>query len=84
MALSGTRLKSALSADYLTQLQSLFPIPAALLAAEKSAAASAQSALANALANAGGPDIVAEITGNAVVPVPGITTGLSTASGTVT
>jgi hypothetical protein len=83
MSLSGSRLTGTLSADYLTQLQSLFPINASLLPAEKSYLATAQQNLANALANAGGPDIVTEVK-NATVAVTGVTTGSGTAPGTVT
>jgi hypothetical protein len=82
MSMSGTRLKSNLAADYLSQLQSLFPIDSSLLPAEKTALQSAQTNIANALANAGGPDIVTEV-GNATVLVSGVTSGGSTAGGTV-
>lgn len=83
MAMNGARLIGTLAADYLTQLQALFPINASLLPAEKTYIATAQTNLANALANAGGPDIVTEVK-NATVAVTGVTTGSGTAPGTVT
>ena len=81
MALSGSRLKTALTADIYTQLQSQFPINSSLLAAEKTYIATAQQDLANAIANAVGPDTITEITGNAVAAVTGVT-GVTTGSGT--
>lgn len=83
MALSGARLTTALSADILTQLQALLPVNSSLLSAEKTGYAAAQVNLANALANAIGPDVVTEITGYATVSVTGVTTGAGTAPGTV-
>lgn len=93
MALSGTRLQTALASDIYAQLQAIFPLNADLLAAEKTLILAAQQNLANAMANAAGPDIVSEITGNAVVPIgivgtvtsgPGAGGGTSTtATGTV-
>jgi hypothetical protein len=67
MALSGSRLTTALAADILSQLQTLFPVNASLLSAEKTAYATGQTNLANALANAAGPDVVSEVTGHASV-----------------
>ncbi len=83
MGLSGSRLTGTLAADYLTQLQALFPVNASLLAAEKTAYATAQQNIATAFANAGGPDVVNEISGHAVVTVTGVSSGVSTAPGTV-
>lgn len=82
--MSGTRLKGNLAADYLTQIQTAFPIPGTLQAGEITALQNAQQAIANALANAGGPDIVAEVAnisiapgsfGNSGGPVTGLGTG---------
>jgi hypothetical protein len=90
MALSGSRLTSALAGDYLTQLEALFPINGSLLSAEQSGLTNSLQNLANALANAGGPDIVSEITGHAVLDVTsvsGVQTGGSSSgpgTGTVT
>lgn len=81
MALSGSRLTSALAADILTQLQTQFPVPSpALQAGELTAFNTAQQKLATAIANASGPDIVTEITGHAalnvtVTSVSGVTAG---------
>lgn len=83
MALSGTRLKAALKSDILTQLQAQYPVPGNLTGAEQSAMAAAQTKLANAIGEGTGPDVVTEITANATVPVPGITAGGATATGTV-
>jgi len=57
-------------ADYFTQLQTIFPIPSGLLPSEQSGLTACLHKIASALANAGGPDIVNEITGNAKVPFP--------------
>lgn len=80
MALSGARLTSALTSDILAALQSAYPVPSNLQAAEKTAMASAQSSLATAIANGSGGDIVSEITGHAVVPI-GILGSVSTGAG---
>ena len=82
MALSGTRLTGTLATDFLSQLQAAYPVNSSLLPAEKTAYATAQSALAQALANAAGPDIVGEFTGHAVVPVTVVSvSGVQTGSG---
>ncbi len=84
MALSGSRLKTALAADIFTQLQIQFPINGSLLSAEQTYIGTAQQDLANAIAAAVGPDVVTEVTTNAVASVTGVTTGLGTSGpGTV-
>lgn len=79
MALSGSRLTGTLQTDILAQLQAQFPAPSpALQAGELTAFNAAQLKIAQAIANASGPDIVTEITGHAVVAVAsvsGVTSG---------
>lgn len=82
MSMSGSHLTSALSADILTQLQSAFPVNASLLTAEKTAVTAAQTALATAIATGSGADIVTEVKAG-VVTVTGVSSGGSTASGSV-
>lgn len=84
MALSGSRLQTALAADILSALQSAFPIPSALLSAEKTTCAANQTALAAAMGQGVGPDVVTEITGHAVLVVTGVVAGGGTGAGTVT
>lgn len=94
MSLNGPRLATALKADIYTQLQTVFPMPPDLLPPEQEAYAVYQQKLANAIGDGAGPDVVTEITGNAVVPFPIAGTVLSgagaggntatTAPGTVT
>ena len=76
MALNGSRLTGTLYTDILAQLQSLFPVNVSLLAQEQADYNTGQQNLAHAIANAAGPDVVTEITGNAVV------TGVQTGGGT--
>lgn len=83
MALSGSRLQTALAADFAAQLASLFVLPGALLPAEQAAYTASQQHLANAMANAIGPDVVTEITGNAQASTSGVQAGGSTLVGTV-
>lgn len=83
MALSGTRLRAAEKSGILTQLQTLFPIDASLLTAEKTAIAAAQDKIAEAFAYGGAPATVSEITGNALLASGIVTTGLG-AGGAVT
>lgn len=78
MALSGSRLQTNLAADFLSQIQTAFPVNASLLTAEKTALQNAQTSLANALAAAAGPDVVTEAK-NATLTIPG--TGLVAPSG---
>ena len=73
MALSGNRLKAALATDIGQQLIAMFQLNGDLLPAEKQGYLDSQQKIADAIANAAGPDVVSEITGNAVVP--GITAG---------
>lgn len=73
MALSASRLTSNLAADYFTQLKALFPYPPGLLPGEQTQADQSLQNLAQALANADGPDIVNEIVDNALVTVPFVT-----------
>jgi hypothetical protein len=68
MSLDGNRLKTSLQADILSQLQSAFPVNASLLTAEKTALNTAQQSLANAIANAVGPDAVTEVKNATVLP----------------
>jgi hypothetical protein len=85
MPLLGTRLATALKADILTALQAAFPIPGGLLPAEQAMIQTQQTALATAIANGSGPDIIAEITTNALVATTDegeVTTGVG-AGGTV-
>lgn len=93
MALSGSRLQTALAGDILTQLQANFPVSASLLPAEKTLMNNAMTQLANSIAAGTGPDVVTEITTHAVVPlgilvaVTGNATaqaGATTGPGTVT
>lgn len=77
MALSGSRLQTALATDILTQLQSAFPISGSLLPAEQTKLQAAQQSMASAMAAAIGPDTVSEITGHATVT--GVQTGAGTA-----
>lgn len=67
MALSGSRLTSALAADILTALQTQFPVSGSLLPAEQTALNTAQQHFATAIANGSGADIITEIIGHAVV-----------------
>lgn len=67
MALSGARLSGSLKTDILAQLQSLFPINANLLTAEKAALVTAQTNFANAIGSPVGSDTVTEIASNAIV-----------------
>lgn len=98
MALSGSRLNSARYTSALADIQTQFPMPAGLLAAEQTAYALYQQKMAHAISDHDGTDVVTEITTNAVVPsvvavtsVGGVTTGVGTsgpgtgtATGTVT
>jgi hypothetical protein len=68
MSLSGTRLKNALATDINTQLTIQFPVNVSLLAAEQALYTAGQQKIADAIANAAGPDVVTEITGHAAVP----------------
>lgn len=68
MAMSGSRLTGTLDTDILAQIQSAFPIDASLKTAEKAGIAAAQSALAQAIANAAGPDIVNEVKNASIGP----------------
>lgn len=92
MSMSGSRLTGTLYNDYLAQLQAAFPIPGGLLGPEQAGLNSGQMAIAQALANAGGPDIVTEVqqatVAVTVASVTGVTSGASvsgpgTGSGTV-
>lgn len=80
MSLSGSRLGGQLSTDYYSALEAAFPVNPSLLTSEKAGITADLQAFATALGSAGGPDIVSEITGNAVVPG----TGLTSPSGAVT
>jgi len=77
MPLSGTRLKNALTTDIATQLATQFPVNGSLLAPEQALYTTSQQKIAQAIADAAGPDVVTEITGNALVPA--VTAGLGTA-----
>ncbi len=68
MGLSGSRLNTTLTASFLAQLQAKFPVDASLKTQEKIDMAAAQQKLAEAFGNSAGPDVVSEITTNAVVP----------------
>lgn len=80
MSLSGTRLKTNLAADILTQLNTIFPTDTNLLAAEKTLINTAKQNIANAIANAAGPDVVTEVL-NAVVTVTSVS-GVTPGGGT--
>lgn len=88
MSLLGSRLTTARYAAALSEIQNLFPINSSLLSAEKTALASWQDKLAQAVTKNEGQDIVTEITTNAVVPsttsTPGGQAGPTTLPGTAT
>lgn len=83
MSLSGSRLQSALATDILAQIQAAFPVNGSLLAPEQAACNTGQHALATALATAVGPDVVTEVK-LGTVAVTGVTSGGSSAPGTIT
>ena len=90
MALDAARVNTARQASIYADLQTQFPINADLLPAEKARIFAYFGKLAHAIADQEGTDIVAEITGHAVVPAgqtcatPNTLTGTVTSAGTVT
>lgn len=93
MALSDSRLDTALRGTYLTRLQAEFPIPVGLLDAERSTCDGFQQKLAHAMADGGAAPIISEFTAHAEVPAgiavattgsPGVHTGATTTAGQLT
>lgn len=80
MALSASRLKTALKSAIISELNALVPINPALLAGEQALATTGRANLAEALATAIADEVVAEITGFATVP-SGIAGIVSTGAG---
>jgi hypothetical protein len=86
MSLLGSRLGGQLTTDYYNALKAAFPVDASLLPAEQTGINTSLENFATAMGSTAGPDVVAEITGNAAVPGAGLVApdGAVTGATTVT
>lgn len=84
MTLLASRLNASRYTSILADLAIWLPTASGLQGSETAYATTFRQNLAHSIADHEGTDVVAEFTVNATVPVPNITTGVQTATGSIT